>query len=109
MLRELTAWKVASTIAVWLTRMEQWGLAVVDALVHDLETASSFASAKDAAERLKGVGKLTPAVLDAIEHAYLSNDQLYPNHVGAKVVEAILEVHGRTLPRDKEFLGQKRG
>lgn len=108
MLRAHTPWKVASTVAVWLTRREQWGSAVVDALVHHLEFASSFLSAKAAAERLQEVGRLTPAVLDAIEHAYLSNDQLYPNHVGAQVVQAILEAHGRRLPRDTAFLGPRR-
>lgn len=105
MLSARSPWQVASTIAVWLTRQEQWGSAVVDALVGELEHASSFVAARTAAERLKEVGRLTPAVLDAIERAYLSNDQLYPYHVGAPVVQQILEANGRTLPRDAPFLG----
>jgi hypothetical protein len=100
-----TAWRVASTIAVWLTRQDRWGSAVVNALVHDLEYATSYVAGRDAAERLEQVGRLTPAVLDAIEHAYLSNNQLYPSHIGSQAIQRILEAHGRTLPRDKAFLG----
>lgn len=108
MLREPSAWKVASTIAVWLTRDERWRDAVVEALVHDLQDASSFVAGETAAKRLSEVGKLTPAVLDAIEQAYLSNDQLYPYHIGARVIEQILNNHNRRLPREKQFLGPKR-
>ncbi len=108
MLREASAWKVASTIAVWLTRDERWRDAVVEALVHDLQDASSFVAGKAAAKRLSEVGKLTPAVLDAIEEAYLSNDQLYPYHIGAEVIEQILKTHNRRLPREKQVLGPKR-
>lgn len=108
MLRELTPWRAASAIALWLTRQDRWASAVVDGLVHDLQHATSFGDAREAAERLNEVGKLTETVLDAIEHAYLSNDQLYPNHVGAAVVSGILKSHGRELPKDKPFRGTPR-
>jgi hypothetical protein len=108
MLSGPSAWKVASTIAVWLTRDERWRDEVVGALVHDLQDARSFVAGEAAAKRLSEVGKLTPAVLDAIEQAYLSNDQLYPNHIGARVVEQILQNHNRKLPRDQQFIGPKR-
>lgn len=101
-------WRVASAIALWLTRDERWKDDVVAGLVHDLQSASSYSTARDAATRLQEVGALTQSVLDGIEHAYRSNDQLYPYHVGARVVEEILKSHGRTLPRDAPFLGPSR-
>jgi len=102
-----SAWQVASAIAVWLTRQEQWRSAVINGLVGDLEHAGSFVDARDAAHRLKEVGRMTPAVLDAIEHAYLWNDQLY-GHVGARVVAEILEANGREFPPGPRFLGPSR-
>lgn len=108
MLNEHSAWKVASTVAVWMTRYERWRDRVVEELVNDLKRANSYVAGRDAANRLAELGKLTPAVLDGIELAYLSNDQLYPYHVGAVVIERILVQHGRTLPRDKPFMGEKR-
>jgi hypothetical protein len=47
---------------------------------------------------LEEVERLTNPVLDAIENADLGNDQLYPRHVGATVIERILRAHGRELP-----------
>ena len=102
-----SAWQVASAIAVWLTRQEHWRSAVTNGLVGDLEHAGSFVDARAAAHRLKEVGRLTPAVLDAIEHAYLWNDQLY-GHVGARVVAEILEANGRKFPPGPKFLGPSR-
>ena len=103
-----SAWKVGSAIAVWLTHHEPWRTPVVDRLVDDLRNAGSFVGGRAAAERLRDVGRLSDPILDAIELAYLSNDQLYPNHVGARVIEEILVAHRRTLPKDKPFLGPQR-
>jgi hypothetical protein len=100
-------WRAASAIAVWLTHHDPWRAEVVDRLVDDLRNAGSFVAGRDAAERLRDVGQLTPAILDAIELAYRSNDQLYPYHIGARVVEEILVTHRRTLPEDAPFLGPK--
>ncbi|MCU1491621.1 MAG: hypothetical protein JWM85_3026, partial [Acidimicrobiaceae bacterium] len=95
-------------IATWLCERDPWGAQVIGALVEDLQNANSFTRARDAAERLQGFGKLPSAVLDAIERAYLTNDQLYPSHVGARLVAIILEAHGRRLPSDQSFQGPPR-
>ncbi len=108
MLERPSAVKVASAIAAWLTSDDRWRNEVVGAFVHDLQNANNYTAGRDAARRLSEAGKLPPAVLDAIERAYLSNDQLYPDHTGAKEIERILAKHKRTLPRDKPFMGPKR-
>lgn len=108
MLNAQNSWLVASTIAVWLSRNTGWGEAVANALVHDLKQATSFLEGDAAAKRLNEIGKLSPSILDAIENAYLSNDQLYAGHIGAKIVEQILKKHSRRLPRELPFRGQQR-
>lgn len=96
--RKATPWSVASSIAVGPSTYPTLGPTVVDRLVRSLAEASSFVAGREAAERLDDVGTLTGPVLDAIETAYLGNDQIYPKHVGAAVVERILKSHGRELP-----------
>jgi hypothetical protein len=96
--RQSTPWSVASSIAVGLSTNPTFGPKVVDALVRALAEASSFVDGRIAAERLEEVGRLSEPVLNAISVAYLTNNQLYPRHVGAAVVERILKAHGRELP-----------
>ena len=96
--RAATAWGVASSIAVGLSTHPTLGPVVVDRLVQSLASASSYTDGRDAAHRLEEVGRLTNPVLDAIESAYLGNNQLYPRHVGAVVIERILRAHDRELP-----------
>lgn len=96
--RRPTSWGVASAIAVALSTDGTFGPQVVDTLVQSLAFAPSYVAGRNAAERLEEIGRLSQPVLDAIERAYLANDELYPHHVGATVVERILRAHGRTLP-----------
>lgn len=85
---------------MWLSEQSGFGAMVIDRMVNDLRRATSFLAAKEAALRLEALGKLSPAVLDGIEHAYRTNNQLYPNHVGAQVVERMLKAHHRELPTE---------
>jgi hypothetical protein len=96
--RRLTAWSVASSIAVGLSTDNTFGQTVVESLVGSLAQASSYVNGRIAAERLEEVGRLSGPVLDAIEIAYLHNNELYPRHVGGLVVERILRNHDRQLP-----------
>jgi AbiJ N-terminal domain 3/TIR domain len=96
--RHSTPWSVASSMAVGLSTDSTFGQTVVESLVRSLAQASSFVDGRIAAERLEEVGRLSSPVLDAIEIAYLRNDQLYPRHVGGQVVERILREHDRELP-----------
>jgi hypothetical protein len=96
--RGATPRAVASSIAVGLSTHPTFGPKVVASLVRALAEASSYYAGRDAAERLEEVGRLTEPILDAISAAYLSNDELYPRHIGAPVVERILRAHGRELP-----------
>ncbi len=107
--RTASGWRIATSISAWLTLFEEWREDVIDGLIHDLQTARSYFDAKQAALRLKEADHLTAPLLDAIEIAYRSNDQLHPYHVGAVVVEQILNAHGRALPRDAGFLGSTGG
>ena len=93
-----TPWGVASSIAVGLSTLPTFGPMVVERLVRSLSEASSYVAGRQAAERLEEVGRLTGPVLDAISAAYLTNDELYPNHIGAAAIDRILKAHGRELP-----------
>ena len=88
---------VASSIAKGLSVNPIFGPTIVKALVRSLAEASSYSEGREAAERLEEFGSLSNPVLDAIEAAYLENDQLY-QHVAARVVSRILSAHGRQLP-----------
>jgi len=91
--------EVASAIGSWLSRSPTFGGLVTAALVRDLRNASSFVAGRVAAERIEAMGTLSIPMLEDIESAYLSNNQLYPSHIGAKVIERILKAHGRQLPK----------
>lgn len=91
-------WAVASTIAIWLSTLPDLGSPVVRGLMSAVRTAPSFKDAEAAALRVERMGRLSPALLDELGDAYLHNDQLYPRHVGARVIQRILGAHGRTLP-----------
>ena len=93
-----TAWGVASAIAVGLAKNPALGEKVINNLTSALRTAASYVDGRNAAERLEEMGRLSDPVLDAIADAYLSNDQLYPNHVGARVLRRVFLAHGRALP-----------
>jgi hypothetical protein len=96
-----TAEGVAATIAVWLTRLPEYSQLMTDKLVDSLCRATSFADGREAALRLEEMSrqsKLSPELLDAIETAYASNNQLFPRHVGGQMVIQILRDHGREPP-----------
>lgn len=93
-----SASKVASSIALWLAQQDRVGTVVMDNLVADLANAGSYLDAKQAALRFEEIDRLPAAVLDRLAAAYYSNDQLYPRHVGAVVLERIFVKHHRGWP-----------
>lgn len=98
-----TATHVADSIIVWLSKDPLYGAQVTSHLVSSLRSATSFTDARDAARKIERMGQLSDPLLDELIDAYLSNNQLYPYHVGAQVLERILRNHGRILPRpDRE-------
>ena len=92
------AQRVATAIAVWLSQDATFGTTVTDRLITEVRTAGSFKDAEAAALRVERLGKLSSPMLDELERAYLANNELYPHHVGARVIERILLAHGRALP-----------
>lgn len=92
------AWQVASSTAVWLTTIPALAPTVIERLMADVRSAGSLKDAERAALRIEQLDRMSPALLDELEAAYRTNDQLYPHHLGATVVERILNAHGRTLP-----------
>jgi hypothetical protein len=96
--RDGKATNIARSIAVWLTQQDIIGPAALDSLVSDLLHARSFIAAREAATRFEEMGVLPPSVLDRLAEAYQTNDQLYPNHVGAQILERIFIKHRRPWP-----------
>ncbi len=96
------AQRVATAIAVWLSQDATFGTTVTDRLITEVRTAGSFKDAEAAALRVEQMGKLSSPLLDELERAYLSNNQLYPHHIGARVIERILLAHDRALPTQGE-------
>jgi hypothetical protein len=96
------AWQVATAVAVWLSQDVTFGATVTNRLMSEVRNARSYKDAEAAALRVEQMGKLSASLLDELERAYLSNDELYPYHVGARVVDRILETHGRSLPTRSE-------
>jgi len=96
------AQRVATAIAVWLSQEATFGTTVTDHLISQVRTARSFKEAEAAALRVEQMGKLSASLLDELERAYLSNNQLYPHHIGARVIERILRAHHRPLPTQGE-------
>ena len=96
------AQRVATAIAVWLSQEATFGTTVTDRLISEVRTAGSYVDAEAAALRVEEMGKLSASLLNELERAYLSNNQLYPHHIGARVIERILLAHDRALPTQGE-------
>jgi hypothetical protein len=87
----------ASRILVWLSSLAPFGSDLTQRLVASLRNANSYASAKEAAQRLDEIGHLTPAIIGAITEAYVENDQI-AGHVAEPIIGRMLQRHGRQLP-----------
>jgi hypothetical protein len=92
----------ASAIAVWLSSDATFGSQVSARLMIEVRTARSYKDAERAALRIEQIDRLSEPLLDELADAFVNSDQLYPHHVGARVIERIFARHGRTLPRRED-------
>jgi hypothetical protein len=98
------AFKAASVVCMQISQLPSFGPPLVERMVTALRDAHSYVEARDAAQVFDQMGHLSPELLDALEAAYLGNNEIYPYHVGAKVLEGVFERNGRVLPIPEETL-----
>jgi hypothetical protein len=94
---------VATAVAVWLTGDDTFRPTVTSRLMAEVRAAGSFKDAEAAVLRIEQMDRLSAPLLDELSRAYLGNNQVYPRHVGARVVERIFVKHGRSLPKPGEY------
>lgn len=90
--------QVATQIAVWFTRDPTFGPALINRIMAEVHNATSYKAAEAAVLRVEALGKLSDPLLDELGRAYLDNDQLYPDHIGSRVVQRIFKGHKRPMP-----------
>ncbi len=90
---------VAMEVVRLLNTEPRLNMRVSDMLIAALRSAGNYFAARDAAEEVRKLGTLTPAQLDAVERAYIANDQIHSSVIARPVVAAILHAHGRQMPQ----------
>jgi hypothetical protein len=89
---------VAMDILGWLQRSTDLADRVVEGLVQSLHDATDYYSAEAAAKRIASFGGLTDRTWQAVDEAYLANDQVHGGVLPSRVLRPFYEENGRTFP-----------
>jgi hypothetical protein len=93
-----SATAVASTIVEWLNAKAGFAERIGDGAIRALAKAGNYYDARDAGERVRELGKLTPDQLDALADAYWSNGQVRASVIASPVVRRIFDDHDLDFP-----------